>query len=134
MSQPLAQRIKECTSLPTLPAAAIAVLQLAENDKTGVGELADVIAQDPALSSKLLRVVNSGFYGLQQKVVSIRQAAALLGLHSVRTLVLGFSLANRMQSESAGFDHLGYWRRSMYAATAARTLAAQVLRDRTEEC
>jgi hypothetical protein len=78
-------------------------------------------------------VVNSGFYGLQQKVSSIRQAAALLGLHSVRTLVLGFSLASRMQGQKAGFDHLNYWRRSMYSATAARSLARQVLPDRTEE-
>ena len=134
MKESIAKRIQECHSLPTLPAAAMAVLQLAETSDTGIKERAAVIAKDPALASKVLRVVNSSFYSLQQSVTSITQAAALLGLHSLRSLVLGFSLANSLRSQAGGFDHLDYWRRSMYAATAARMIASRVMPDQTDNC
>jgi HD-like signal output (HDOD) protein len=134
MNESIAKRIQDCHSLPTLPAAAIAVLQLAETSDTGIKDLAAVIAKDPALATKVLRVVNSSFYNLQQPVTSITQAAALLGLHSLRSLVLGFSLANSLRSQSGGFDHLDYWRRSMYAATAARLIASRVMPDQADNC
>ena len=134
MSDTIIQRIRECQSLPTLPAAAVAVLQLSESAETSIKDLADVIAKDPALSSKVLRVVNSSFYNVEQKVSSIQQAATLLGLHSVRTLVLGFSLAGSMRGHRGGFNHLAYWRRTMYAATGARTIADRVLPQHAEDC
>src|ERR1700691_6297647 len=110
MNDAITERIRACQSLPTLPAAAIAVLQLSESSETGIKEIAEVIAKDPALSSKVLRVVNSGFYNVEQRGSSISQAAALLGLHSLRTLVLGFSLAGSMRNQRGGFNHLNYWR------------------------
>src|SRR4051812_18420606 len=122
MNPTLQAKIRDTSSLPTLPAAALRVLQLTQDDKVALDELAATIASDPALASKVLRAVNSSFYGLPHKVASVQQAVALLGNHSVRTLVLGFSLSNAMKAakQGTGFDHIAYWRRSMYAATAAR--------------
>jgi hypothetical protein len=93
-----------------------------------------MIAQDPALSVKVLRAVNSPFYGLSQKVSNVPQAVALLGMHSVKTLVLGFSLISSLKNEKSGFDHLAYWRRSMFAAAAARVLACEFAAFHKEEC
>jgi HD-like signal output (HDOD) protein len=135
MGETLREQIKACTTLPTLPAAAMYVLKLAGNDEADIQELAKTISQDPALSVKVLRAVNSSFYGLSQKVSTVSQAVVLLGLHSVKTLVLGFSLVNSLRSKSTpGFDHLEYWRRSMYAATAARVIAAKHLPGHEEDC
>src|SRR5687768_5792778 len=140
MNATLQAKIRDTSVLPTLPAAALRVLQLTKDDNIALDELAATIASDPALSSRILRAVNSTFYGLPQKVASVQQAVALLGVHSVRTLVLGFSLAGSMKAKKAGagpcggFDHLAYWRRSMYAATAARLTAERVLSNRVEEC
>src|SRR5687768_3317561 len=139
MNATLQAKIRDTSVLPTLPAAALRVLQLTKDDSIALDELAATIASDPALSSRILRAVNSTFYGLPQKVASVQQAVALLGVHSVRTLVLGFSLAGSMKSKkpgalTGGFDHLAYWRRSMYAATAARLTAERVLSNRVEEC
>lgn len=131
----LRERLRECTSLPSLPAAALAVLQLTQDPSAEMDDLADTIAKDPALSVKLLRTVNSSLFGLQQKVSSLQQAVTLLGIHSVKTLVLGFSLVQNVKGGgSKGFDHVGYWRRSMYAAAAARTIAARILPTRVEDC
>jgi two-component system cell cycle response regulator len=136
MNATLQAKIRETTNLPTLPAAALRVLQLTQDDKLALDELAGAIASDPALSSKVLRAVNSSFYGLPHKVASVQQGVALLGVQSVRTLVLGFSLAQSLKSNkpNAGFDPIAYWRRSMFAATAARLTAERVLVSKVEEC
>ena len=134
MNQSLKERIRGCTTLPSLPAAALSVLQLTSNDSTGMDELARIISVDAALSARILRAINSSFYGLNQKVTSINQAVVLLGLHSVKTLVLGFSLVANLTSHKGGFNHLQYWRRSMYSATAARVIASRVLSSRADDC
>src|SRR3954453_15962371 len=134
MNQSLKERIRGCTTLPSLPAAALSVLELTEDDSTGMDELAKIISVDAALSARILRAINSSFYGLNQKVTSINQAVVLLGLHAVKTLVLGFSLMTNLRSQKRGFDHLAYWGPSMYSATAARVISSRVLPSRADDC
>src|SRR4051812_26662736 len=128
MNEQLVQRIRQCPNLPTLPAIAIQVLDLAQRAEVDITEIARVISKDPALSSKILRTVNSSFYGRSQAVSTISHALVILGMQSVKTLVLGFSLVtNLMKNKSGkGFKYLIYWRRSVYSATAARTIALKV--------
>jgi diguanylate cyclase (GGDEF)-like protein len=135
MNETLINRIRQCPTLPSLPAVAIQVLDLAQLDEVDIAEIARVISKDPALSSKILRTVNSSFYGRSQSISTITHALVILGLQSVKTLVLGFSLVtNLKQHKGKGFKHLSYWRRSIYAATAARTIAAKTNLVQQEEC
>src|SRR5215208_7593349 len=128
MNQELIQRIKQCPSLPSLPTIAIQVLDLAQKADVDIAEIARIISKDPALSGKILRTVNSSFYGRSQAVSTISHALVILGLQSVKTLVLGFSLVGNLSkgTNKGGFRHLAYWKRSIYAATAARTVAHKV--------
>jgi diguanylate cyclase (GGDEF)-like protein len=127
MNEQLLQKIKNCPNLPTLPAIAVQVLDLAQKADADIAEIAKTISKDPALSGKILRTVNSSFYGRSQNVSTISHALVILGLQSVKTLVLGFSLvSNLTKNKSKGFKHIHYWRRSIYAATSARSLAAKV--------
>src|ERR1043165_5784069 len=126
MNEQLLQRIKQCPNLPSLPSIAMQVLDLAQKADADIAEIARIISKDPALSSKILRTVNSSFYGRSQNVSTISHALVILGLQSVKTLVLGFSLvSNLSKNKSKGFKHVTYWRRSIYAATAARSIAAK---------
>ncbi len=135
MNEHLIQRVRQCPTLPTLPAIAIQVLELAQKDQVDIAEIARVISKDPALSSKILRTVNSSFYQRSQAVSTITHALVILGLQSVKTLVLGFSLVPSLSKNKAkGFKHITYWRRSIYSATAARTIAAKVQLVQAEEC
>jgi two-component system cell cycle response regulator len=135
MNEPLLSRIQQCPTLPSLPSIAIQVLDLAQHEEVDIAEIARVISKDAALSSKILRTVNSSFYGRSQSVSQISQALVILGLQSVKTLVLGFSLVTTLkQSNPGGFSHLDYWRRSIYGATAARVLATTIDVVQTEEC
>src|SRR3954464_5833021 len=127
MNDKLLQRIKQCPTLPSLPSIAVQVLDLAQRANVDIAEIARIISKDPALSGKILRTVNSSFYGRSQHVSTISHALVILGLQSVKTLVLGFSLVSNLSKNKAkGFKHITYWRRSIYAATAARTIASKI--------
>ena len=127
MNEQLIRRIAQCPNLPSLPAIAVQVLALTQKDNVDLVEIERLISNDPALSGKILRTVNSSFYGRSQHVGTMSDALVILGLQSVKTLALGFSLVSHLgRDKSGGFDYLGYWRRSIYAANAARTIAAKV--------
>jgi diguanylate cyclase (GGDEF)-like protein len=135
MKEELIKKIRACPTLPSMPAIAMQVLELAQKDHVDIAEIARVICKDPALSSKILRTVNSSFYGRANTISTISHALVLLGLQAVKTLVLGFSLVgNLSKAKSKGFKHVNYWRRSVYAATAARMLASKLHIVQQEEC
>ena len=134
MNDALLQQIRQCPSLPTLPAIAMQVLELAQRPEADLAEIARLISRDAALSGKILRTVNSSFYGRGQHVGTISQALVLLGLQSVKTLVLGFSLVSSLgKNQSKGFKHLAYWKRSIVAATAAKSIAMKINLVQQEE-
>lgn len=117
-----------------MPSIAIQVLDLAQKAEVDIAEIARIISKDPALSGKILRTVNSSFYGRSQHVATVSHALVILGLQSVKTLVLGFSLVtNLSRNKSKGFSHVNYWKRSIYAATAARIIAIKINLVQQEE-
>ncbi|MCH2160526.1 MAG: HDOD domain-containing protein, partial [Phycisphaerales bacterium] len=87
------ERIMNSPDLPTLPAVAAQMLELTTRSDVELSEIAKVIEHDPAIATRVLKTVNSSFYGLTRRVMSIRQALAYLGMETVKGLVLGFSLA-----------------------------------------
>src|SRR4051812_6092238 len=135
MNQQLVERIRQCQNLPSLPAIAMQVLDLAQRADVGIAEIAQVISKDPALSGKILKTVNSSFYARSQTIGTVSHAVTILGLQSVKTLVLGFSLVSNLggNKKSRGFRHLHYWKRSVYAATAARMVGAKIELVQQEE-
>lgn len=126
MSQVPIERVLCSPNLPTLPVVAMRVLELTARADVSLREIAAVIENDPAIASKVIRTINSSFYGLTHRCGSIQQALAFLGLQTVKALVLGFSLAHSIDgggSDEVSFDFLSYWRRSIYSAAAAREIA-----------
>ena len=134
MSPEFEERIRNCPNLPSLPAIAVEVLELTQKPDVDIAQIARTISRDPALSSKILKTVNSSFYGRPQHVSTISHALVILGLQSVKTLVLGFSLLTSLSKDKPkGFKHLDYWKRSAYAASAARVLCAKLKSSQQEE-
>jgi diguanylate cyclase (GGDEF)-like protein len=120
------ESILSCQSLPSLPAVAVKVIDLTSNPNVRLEELAATIQNDQALSAKVLRTVNSSFYGLRQRCATIQRAMVLLGLGPVKTLALGFSLVSATNGKDGdGFDYKAYWRRGLFTATAARCIAEE---------
>lgn len=118
------EQILHCSTLPSLPAVAVRVLELTADPEVNLGELAVTIQNDQALSTKILRTVNSSFYGLREPCSTIQKALVMLGLGPVKSLVLGFSLVQAIESDAAcSFDYVAHWRRAIYSAIAAKLLA-----------
>lgn len=130
----LVARLKYCRQLPTLPAVALQLVDLANDPAATLAQFAELTARDPALASKLLRVSNSSFYGRRRAVTNLSQALNLLGLNATITLSLSFSLRGSMSGDRvSGFDVARYWRRSLLTALACRTIAIDLRETQPEE-
>lgn len=118
------EEILACPSLPSLPAVAVRVIELTADKNVSLKELADTIQNDQGLSSKVLRTVNSSYYGLRTRCATINKALVMLGLGPVKALALGFSLVDSQQMDPrCGFDMVAYWRRGLYTAVASKSIA-----------
>jgi diguanylate cyclase (GGDEF)-like protein len=131
MNAPLLERVLACPTLPSLPGVALRVLELTRDPNVSITTMAQTVQTDPALAIKVLKTVNSSYYGICAPCPSISRAMSLLGLNTVKAIVLGFSLVE--SSRSAGidgrFDMTAYWRRAVHCAAAARAIA-----QRTASC
>ena len=116
-------RVVSCSTLPSLPTVAIRVLDMTRDQNVKLADLAATVENDPALAAKILKTVNSSFYGLPKPCPSITRAISYLGLNTIKSLVLGFSLVDWARHGEGGFDMMSYWRRSLYSAAAARRVA-----------
>lgn len=136
MNTELLEDILACQTLPSLPAIAIQVIELTSDQNVSMDELAQLIQTDQAMAAKILRTVNSSFYGLRERCTTIRKALVMLGLSPVKSLVLGFSLVNSIDmDEESGFDYVAYWRRGLYTAAAAKSVAEKAgEKDTADEC
>ena len=115
-----------CPGLPSLPAVAVQLLELTSNPDVSMSEISKLVQQDQALAAKVLKTVNSSFYGLSSPCGSIDRAMGYLGLNTVKSLVLGFSLVDTTHDAHTSFDLESHWRRAILGATAARQIAISV--------
>jgi len=118
------ERVLSCEQLPSLPAVASRVIELTSDQDVDMKVLATTIQHDQALSAKVLRTINSSYFGLRTKCTSISQALVLLGLSAVKSLTLGFSLVDAISARRLdGFDYVAFWRRGLYTGVGAREIA-----------
>lgn len=116
-----------CPTLPSLPAVAIRVLELTSDPDVEMEAIAREIQNDQGIAAKILRTVNSSFFGLRKRCTSIEHALVMLGLGPVKSLVLGFSLVQTVSAEDGDrFDYNAYWKRSLTSAVAGRIVAEQI--------
>ncbi|MCK4719402.1 HDOD domain-containing protein, partial [bacterium] len=112
------EKIKE---LPTLPDVVFKVNEIVNDKNTSSNDLENVISRDQAIAAKVLKLVNSAFYGLPGKVDTLSRAIPLLGFSTVRNLVMSISIIDL--SATGGFDMKQFWRHSFATSTAARAIA-----------
>lgn len=109
---PLEAFLDRARPLYTMPAVAVEVLAVVDDPRTDAARLKACIERDPALTAKLLRVVNSSLYSPARPVADLSQAVTLIGVRAVKLLALGFCLPERMFGEKASQALAHYWRRA----------------------
>lgn len=110
--------------LPSFPAVAHESLEQIRKGSASATDIGRTLARDPALSLAVLKTVNSAAYGVPKKVESVAQAAGLLGLSSVESLVLSVAVARSIPAGSTpGFDTASFWLLASWRAASARAIA-----------
>ncbi len=127
----LKRRLNFCATLPSLPAVAVKIIELANDPDADIGAVCEYISMDPVLSAKLLRTANTPLYKSRRNATNIRQAVSILGTHSVLVIALSFSLKNTLiknplPSQNSTFDSNIFWRRSVATALASRALGEKL--------
>lgn len=115
-------------TLPALPEVVHRLMDTFRREDVTLGELAELIAQDSGLAARVLRLANSARYATRNRVATLSDAAARIGLDGLRGLALTVCLAN-VFPRPAGFDRLRFWSQNLATAGHARTLAGLVGED-----
>jgi len=119
--------IHKINNLPTLPSVVAKIIESAENPRVNAAHLAGILSKDPSISSVILKLVNSAFYGNLRHISSIDHATVILGFQMVKTIAMGVSIYKSRRAVEAGpsFDREQFWIHSIGTATCARILAKQ---------
>ncbi|WP_293005129.1 GGDEF domain-containing protein [Nitrosomonas sp.] len=127
----LRRRLNFCATLPSLPAVAVKIIELANDPDADIGAVCQYISMDPVLSAKLLRTANTPLYKSRRIATNIRQAISILGTHTVIVIALSFSLSNSLiksplSSQGSAFNSNIFWRRSIATALASRAFGEKL--------
>ncbi len=126
-------KLSSFKSLSTLPAVMAEVLRICDDPDLALTDLAEVIARDVALTSRILKVVNSPFYGRAQQVSSIRNAVMTLGASKVKALALSLSLYDLSAKIGSKIELKDFWRHSLNVACVSELIANKVSPQIAEE-
>lgn len=130
----VSEALAHITHLATLPHVTARVLKLVDDPDVTASELERLVSTDAVLAARVLKVVNSAFYGRPASVNSIRQAIVMIGFPGLRVVALAASLTKlfRITNAYKDFDPRGPWLHSAAVATAAQMIAERVGGDSDE--
>jgi len=115
-------------ALPTMPEVASRLIRSFDDERVSLGAIAELIGKDAALSAKVLRLANSARYSPSHQIASLGDAAAALGLETLRNLSLAACMANAFPVVP-GLDRGLFWRHSIATASYARILSKMLQLD-----
>lgn len=124
--------LKRHPDLPSPKGVALEVLRLARSPKRSLSELARAIEADPAITSRVIKLVNSSAFPHNRPIVSLTEAIAYLGTRTVEGVALGFSLVS-IRGRCKAFDYVRFWSESLGRAVAACRLAQHLTADVPDE-
>lgn len=130
----VALKLARSENLPALSNIVRSVMKLADDPSASPRALEKVIEQDTGLTAKLLRVASSAYYGGIQ-VPSVGRAVSVLGINTVKSLVLTISMQSISNGETSlkSFDKVAFWQHSLASALAARILGKLLLPKSAED-
>jgi HD-like signal output (HDOD) protein len=127
--------ISRVDDLPTLPRTVLRITELVNDPKSSARDLARVITDDQVLAARLLKLVNSSFYGFPQRISTITGAIVLLGFDAIRNLLLTTSVfdlfANRRKTSLIRQEQ--FWDHSLGCAVGAKVIGNYLRYDKVEE-
>ncbi|MFA6284562.1 MAG: HDOD domain-containing protein, partial [Desulfurivibrionaceae bacterium] len=118
--------VRKFTELKTLPHVAIKVTRLVNDDRSTMQDFEEIIKLDPVLVTRLLRLVNSPYFGLSQKVESISKAVVFAGMRQLRNLVAVEALRGMFKGNNDEFSAQKLWLHSATVAILSGMIAKRI--------
>ncbi len=120
--------LAKCGEISTLPEVTAKIIHLVEDTGSTARDMHEVIKTDPALSARVLKVVNSAFYGLPGQIASVDRAIVLLGLSAVKNIAIAASISKMFKAQRLGvsFTAKDLWRHSVAVGVSGRLIARAV--------
>ena len=120
------KKLDTINDLPTLPEIALEVNDMLSKEPVDVGKLSATIENDPAMVTRMLRLVNSSFFGLESKISTVSRAIVILGFEIVRSAVVTVSIIKALQPKKKieVFDITRFWRHAIAVAVISKNLAS----------
>jgi len=134
-SKKLLAVVNRIQSLPTLPVVVEKVISLVDDPEASTADLAKIISNDQALMVKVLKVVNSAYYGLPRKISTLTQATVILGFNTIKNLVLTASVFSAFDNDGMQrkFSRVKFWDHCVGCATGSRVLSRRIRLGLPEE-
>jgi putative nucleotidyltransferase with HDIG domain len=121
MKNDLEKIILETIDVPSLPTVAMKALELINDDGTSIDELEKIISRDQSFSSRLLRIANSPYYGMNRRIDTISSGVMLIGFNTMKSLVVAASLKD--MHRKYGLFEQKLWEHSLGVSVASSLLA-----------
>lgn len=118
--------VERIHTIPSLPEVVTQVVRLVNDPNSSARDVQEIMSKDPGMAAKILRMVNSVYYGLKEKVHSLEQAIAILGFKTIRSIALSISVINLFQQKDAGFNMKAYWTHSAVCACIGRSIGTRI--------
>lgn len=131
----LQRAMSRVTEIGSLPEITTKIVGVVENPRSTAADMHDIVKNDPALATKVLKVVNSAFYGLPSQIASLDRAIIMLGLSAVKNIALAASLARFFKGDwgSEHFVPSDLWRHCIAVGVCARGIAQRVRQAQADE-
>lgn len=124
MTRSAADLVRGSVGVASLPAVYGRLCEAIADPRAGVSRIAEIVASDSGLTARLLRLVNSAFYGFPAKIETVSQAVLLVGTSQIRDLALATSVLQAFRGVPRDvIDMAGFWEHSIATGVAARALA-----------
>lgn len=116
-------RLISCREVTAMPQVLAEVIRVVREEETSAKNISQIILKDPALTVRVLRAVNSPFYGLKHPINTVNQAVVTLGMRPVKAIALSVCLYRMFESGDRGLDRVRFWRHSLETAITCREIA-----------
>jgi HD-like signal output (HDOD) protein len=135
LPEELQQAISKVTEINSLPEITTRIVQVVEDPRATAHDMHEIVRTDPALAAKILKVVNSAFYGLPSQIASLDRAILMLGLSAVKNIALAASLSRMFNAEAVSdqFAARDLWRHSVAVGVCAKMLAHRAKSAQADE-
>jgi HD-like signal output (HDOD) protein len=120
------QRVEGIQELATLPSVILRILEVMNNPVADARDVEREIMEDPVITTKVLKVANSPFYGSGRDIASVSQAVVLMGFAEVQNIALSVSIFSRFSGTTKLFDRRAFWEHCFATACAADALQNRV--------